>query len=62
VDRLRIRGLFYIWYAPESKKLNVIYYNGVMFDDLFDGSPHDTLPAIRAEQDRMAKAVTVYEE
>lgn len=55
-----LKGVFYVWHAPENKELNVVYYNGVMFNDLWDGSAHDTLPAIQAELDRMAKAVTVY--
>jgi hypothetical protein len=61
-DTAILKGVFYVWYAPENKELNVIYYNGVKFDDLIDGSSHDTLPAIRAELDRMAKAITVYED
>jgi hypothetical protein len=58
-DTVTLKGVFYVWYAPENKELNVIYYNGVAFDDI-GGSSHDTLPAIQAELDQMAKAVTVY--
>jgi hypothetical protein len=59
-DIATLKGVFYVWHAPENKELNVIYYNGIKFDDLIDGSSHDTLPAIQAELDQMAQAITVY--
>lgn len=48
----------YVWYAPENKELNVVYYNGVVFDDL-SNFHHQTLPQISTELDSMALNVTV---
>ncbi len=50
--------VFYVWYASENKELNVIYYNGVEFDDL-NASHHSTLPLISGELDAMASGITV---
>jgi hypothetical protein len=48
----------YVWYAPENKELNIVYYNGVDFIDS-NGVHHSTLNEISAELDSMAYSVTV---
>jgi hypothetical protein len=51
-------AVFYVWYAPENKELNVVYYTGVEFDDV-SNSHHRTLSLISAELESMALSVTV---
>ena len=48
----------YVWYTPENKELNVVYYNGIEFNDL-GHSHHRTLPLIETELDAMVQSVTV---
>lgn len=48
----------FVWYAPENKELNIVYYNGVDFIDT-NGVRHQTLNQISAELDSMAFSVTV---
>jgi hypothetical protein len=52
--------VFYVWYAPANKELNVVYYTGVEFDDI-NNTHHRTLPLISEELDSMALSVTVRE-
>ncbi len=55
---VKLEVVSYVWYASENKELNVVYYNGVEFDDL-SASHHRTLPQIFAELDSMALSVIV---
>ncbi|RPI00979.1 MAG: hypothetical protein EHM64_16410 [Ignavibacteriae bacterium] len=55
---VKLEVVSYVWYTPENKELNVVYYNGVEFDDL-SAAHHRTLPLISAELDSMALHVTV---
>lgn len=55
---IKLDVVSYVWYAPENRELNVIYYNGVDFNDLM-GTHHRTLPQIATELDSMALSVTV---
>ena len=55
---VKLEVVSYVWYAPENKELNIVYYNGVMFDDSL-GVHHRTLPQLSTELDSMALAVTV---
>jgi len=56
---VKLEVVTYVWYAPENKEMNVVYYNGVEFDDL-SATHHRTLPLISAELDSMALNVTVH--
>lgn len=55
---IKLEVVSYVWYAPENKELNVVYYNGVDFIDS-NGVHHRTLNEISAELDSMAYGVTV---
>lgn len=56
---VKLEVVSYVWYAPENRELNIVYYNGVMFDDSL-GVHHRTLPQLSSELDSMALAVTVH--
>ena len=59
-EHVKLDVVSYVWYAPENKELNVVYYNGVEYDDVHN-SHHSTLTLISAELDSMALSVTVRE-
>ena len=55
---IKLDVVSYVWYAPENKELNIVYYNGVDFTDA-NGAHHSTLNQISAELDSMTYSVTV---
>jgi hypothetical protein len=57
-SNIKLEVVSYVWYAPENKELNIVYYNGIDFIDL-KGVRHSTLNQISAELDSMAYSVTV---